>query len=404
MRVLVIATAGAGHIYPVVPIAEALRAAGHDLLWAVPPDAVGTIASFGMRAQPAGMNQIASLEELQGVEVFGADTSAATARRAELLRRLANTASRDNRPLVWPLWFVGAQGAAMLADLGPIADSWRPDVVIHEPNAVAAAPLAARRGLPHVAVGYGGFVPQAVFDAADDELRSLWQAEELGVRPSAGLYDHLYLHPLPDSFGPPPPAPTVHPMRPVGFDGAAPTEEPPEWVAPLGKSRPCVYVTYGTVEAVATQAPFQAVFDAFERLDVDAVWTVGRRVNIKSLPTSPPNVHVSGYVPQRFLLERSSLVVSHAGSGTFVGALRYGIPQVCMPILAENFDNADLVTAAGCGLSLDSHQVNSPSIFEAVTRLLDDPVFTSSARTVAAQIRLMPEPKDLVGRITQCAL
>jgi UDP:flavonoid glycosyltransferase YjiC (YdhE family) len=291
----------------------------------------------------------------------------------------------------------------MLADLRPIADSWRPNVVIHEPNAVAAAPVAARRSIPHVAVGYGGFVPQVVLDAAHDELRSLWQSEKLELSPYAGLYDQLYLHPFPDSFGPPHPAPTVHPMRPIGFDGAAPSEEPPEWVAALGKSRPCVYVTYGT-EAFAAQAPFQAVFDALEALDVDAVLTVGERVNIESLPASPPNVHVSGYVPQRFLLERSSLVVSHVGSGTFLGALRYGIPHLCMPISADHFLNADLVTTAGCGLSLDSDQVTSPAIFEAISRLLDDPFFATSARTVAAQIRLMPKPNDLVGRITQCAL
>jgi UDP:flavonoid glycosyltransferase YjiC (YdhE family) len=56
MRVLVVSTAGVGHIYPLVPIARALRAARHELLWAVPPDAVGTVESSGMRAQPAGMH------------------------------------------------------------------------------------------------------------------------------------------------------------------------------------------------------------------------------------------------------------------------------------------------------------------------------------------------------------
>jgi UDP:flavonoid glycosyltransferase YjiC (YdhE family) len=139
-------------------------------------------------------------------------------------------------------------------------------------------------------------------------------------------------------------------------------------------------------------------------LDVDAVLTVGPRVNIESLPARPSNVGVSAYVPQRFLLERSSLVVSHAGSGTFLGALRYGIPQLCMPIGGDQFLNADAVTAAGCGLCLDAHQVTKTTILESITRLLHDPVITSNARTVAARIRLMPEPDDLVDRITECAL
>jgi hypothetical protein len=62
------------------------------------------------------------------------------------------------------------------------------------------------------------------------------------------------------------------------------------------------------------------------------------------------------------------------------------------------------VTTAGCGVSLDSHEVTGSAIFEAMSRLLDDPVFATRARTVAAQMRLMPEPNELVGRITQCAL
>src|SRR5262249_25246987 len=215
MRVLVISTAGVGHIYPMVPLARALKGAGHELLWAVPPEAVASIEWVGMGAQSAGTSR--------------ADTPEAKARRSELLLRLANTDPRDNRFVVWPMWFAGAQASAMLVDLRPVAESWRPDVVIHEPNAVAAGPLAAGRRIPHVVVGYGGFVPQVVLDAAEEQLRSLWQAEELELRPSAGLYDDLYLHPFPDGFGPPPPAPTVHPMRPVGFDGATPAHREPEW-------------------------------------------------------------------------------------------------------------------------------------------------------------------------------
>jgi UDP:flavonoid glycosyltransferase YjiC (YdhE family) len=388
VRVLVISTAGIGHIYPMVPLASVLRSVGHDLLWAVPPEGLATIESLGMRVQSAGVTQ-------------RAETPEAKARRAEMMRRLANTDPSDHNLVVWPSWFVGAQGAAMLADLRPTADSWRPELIIHEPNAVAAAPLAARRGIPRVVVGYGGFVRQAVFDAAEQEFQLLWGAEGLELRPYAGLYDDLYLHPFPDSFGPPPPARTVRHMRPLGFDGSTPSQQEPEWVGPLGKSRPCVYVTFGTV--LAAQAPFPALFEAFSQLHVDAVVTVGPVLNIDSLPPHPPNVRIAGYVPQRFLMERSSLVVSHTGSGTLLGALSRGIPQLCTPTGADQFLNADAITASGCGLALNPAEVTTAAILASAHRLLDDPLIASRSRTVADQIRLMPEPQNLVGMITRPA-
>ena len=54
MRVLFTTPAGLGHIHPTVPLAQAMVARGHDVLWAAPPDGVEPVERAGIRAVAVG--------------------------------------------------------------------------------------------------------------------------------------------------------------------------------------------------------------------------------------------------------------------------------------------------------------------------------------------------------------
>ena len=54
MRVLITSTSGYGHVFPMVPLAMALRASGHDVLWATAPDAGRLHAAAGIETVAAG--------------------------------------------------------------------------------------------------------------------------------------------------------------------------------------------------------------------------------------------------------------------------------------------------------------------------------------------------------------
>jgi UDP:flavonoid glycosyltransferase YjiC (YdhE family) len=57
MRVLITTPAGLGHINPMVPLARAMAARGHELLWAVPGEGVGRVEQIGIRAVPTRASQ-----------------------------------------------------------------------------------------------------------------------------------------------------------------------------------------------------------------------------------------------------------------------------------------------------------------------------------------------------------
>ena len=52
MRVLVTSPAGLGHIHPMLPLARALVSGGHDVLWALPEEAVDQVAAHSLDVLP----------------------------------------------------------------------------------------------------------------------------------------------------------------------------------------------------------------------------------------------------------------------------------------------------------------------------------------------------------------
>ncbi len=94
------------------------------------------------------------------------------------------------------------------------------------------------------------------------------------------------------------------------------------------------------------------------------------------------------------------VVVSHAGSGTFLGALAHGLPQLCLPQAADQFRNAEGGLRSGAALTLAPDEARPDAIVASVNRLLEDHAFRHNAELVAAEIAGMPSPSDVVQVLT----
>ncbi len=101
------------------------------------------------------------------------------------------------------------------------------------------------------------------------------------------------------------------------------------------------------------------------------------------------------------MLRHCDVVVSHAGSGTFLGALAEGLPQLCLPQAADQFRNAEGARRAGVAVVLDPDVSSPESIANAVHGLLTDESVRRRAGLVAAEIAAMPAPAEVVdGLVT----
>ena len=351
------------------------------MCWATGPDGRERVERAGFDAVSAGLSQ--------------------AARWAQYERRHPEIGALppEERPdLGFAKLFGEISAPAALIDLLPIVRSWRPQLVVNDAAELAAPIAAAAIGVPHVTHAFGALLPEGRVRRADDEVAPLWAAEGLQPRPYGGLYDHLYLDIYPPSLQ----APggdhlrARQLLRPVAFAGA--TDEGVRTDITDRTGRPLVYLTFGTV--FSDSEAFRAALAGIREVGVGLVVTVGPDGNPAAFGPQPTRVVVERYIPQTRLLPACDVVASHAGSGTVLGALALGIPQLCLPQAADQFLNAAAVARAGAGLAIAPEQVNAAGVRDAIRRLLDDSVFRAQARRVADEIASMPSP-DAVASMLQ---
>ncbi len=383
MRVLVTSTPGLGHFNALAPLMSALQVGGHDVLVVTAAESCARIESYGFAVRQGGM--------------------AAADRRAALTPRMPEVIAlppRQRRALYFSTFFAEAAAPVMRVDLRPVFDQFRPDVVIHEAAELAAGPMAVARGIPHVTVAFSGAMADSVESLVIDSISPVWSAEGLPAPTIDDIGGDLYLHPFPASFGQAPTSRAVRPMRAESFDGTP--GQSPRWLDDLGSARPLVYLTSGT-EPASAMAPWAAAVEALGSLEVDAIATIGMHLDPSVLGTVPPNVHVERFVPQRLILDRAAVVMSHAGAGSLLGAARSGRPQLLNPIAADQWQNADAAAGAGVAITCEIDQRSADQIRAALDSLLRDASYTHAASQVAVEIAAMPSPADHVATIEALA-
>ena len=133
-----------------------------------------------------------------------------------------------------------------------------------------------------------------------------------------------------------------------------------EWLAAL--PGPVTYLTLGTIFNLESGDLFERVLAGLRELPGSIVVTVGRDLDPGVLGPQPANVHVRRFIPQSLVLPHCDLVVSHAGSGSVIGALTHGLPMVLLPMGADQPLNAARAEALGVAQVLDALEATPADI------------------------------------------
>ncbi|WP_173071241.1 nucleotide disphospho-sugar-binding domain-containing protein [Phytohabitans houttuyneae] len=385
MRVLFAVSPGIGHLFPTVPLAWALRAAGHDVLVATAAESVEAAAHAGLATvdtAPAGA--IAA--------IFGAATGPPderARRMSERGRRIAEAGHEVHELLLRTFGQVSAVTAAATVEA---ARRWRPDLVVH--SRLQGAGLAAARALGVPAVEHG-FSLQSEPDLAARFLPHLAEAYERAGTPLALPARRAVIHVAPPEMmlGP---RGEAWSMRYVPYNAGGGL---PEWLW-RPPERPRVLITMGTVvprlQGVGGLARMLA---AAPDVDADFVLALGGDADLAPLGKLPPNVRPVGWVPLHHLLPGTAAVVHHGGSGTTMAALAAGVPQLILPHGADQFINASAAADLGLGTWCPPAEVDAGT----VSKLLADATTAASARAAAARMAELPTPADLVTRLAALA-
>ncbi len=168
-------------------------------------------------------------------------------------------------------------------------------------------------------------------------------------------------------------------------------------------ARPTVYATLGSAAPGFHLAgpAFAAVLAGLGQLDADVLFTVGS-FDVAALGPVPANVKVESYVPQSVAMACDA-VVTHGGSGTTIAALTRGLPQVVVPLFADQPHNAERIAAEGIGLAVDVRSA-AETLAPAVRRVLDEPSFAARAREAATELAGLPSADEVLAELLPVAV
>ncbi len=278
-----------------------------------------------------------------------------------------------------------------LHDLEVISADFRPHLVVAEMLELAGHALGARLGIPVVTHGISPQYPSSMAPLFATALESARESAGPDVPSLAEYLAHPYLDLGPRSLVPPDPLPRrAVPIRPnPGFgsrDGLA------DLFVDLPHDR-TVHLTLGTV-VDREGAVLREAIDALRDLPVNLVVATGPGIDPAALRPRLDHVVVRDFVEHGEIMPNADVLVSQGGSGGLLSALSHGIPQVVVPLGADQFHNAEAVVRAGAGVAVTPFAVHD--LRRAVEQALDDPELARGALRLRSEIRRMPSPEQTV--------
>ncbi|MFI6277227.1 nucleotide disphospho-sugar-binding domain-containing protein [Streptomyces sp. NPDC050988] len=376
MRVLIVALVPS-HLMAMVPVAWALRAAGHKILVAGGTPVVERAAAAGLSG--------AAVSEPPG-------------------RRVQRSAAPSGLPGAGPDWTLLQERwrqrvDGVLDEYLEVARAWRPDLVLVDPIEFSGLIVATALRVPAVVHRWGPdrissqSIPRAVEALSDVAARR-------GIDEGPAL-PSMVLDPCPPSLQCPDAA-ASQPMRFVPFNGVG---SPPDWATrPCGDRRLCISFG-GETPMLAQPAVWDALIRALTTVrDLESVVTAVP----KEAAALPASVRAPGAVPLDLFLDGCDALLHHGGAGTALTGLAFGVPQV---ILAQPNPSwaavGERIMACGAGVVLDLdaalHDESPRSLSATVEEVLSSPRNRAAAESLADEIRRMPAPSAIVPLLTELA-
>lgn len=435
MRFLFTCVPGLGHFHPMLPLARAAIAAGHDVAFATAPGFAAVIEQAGIEHLAAGLDWderrlLETVPDLRAIEPIY--------RGEWMMRHL----------------FLDRAPRHMVPDLLRLAPKWGADLIVAG-SFEYGGPLAAEKlGLPYAsaiymprwnrwilkhAVGRSIARLRKAFGLpADPEMRAFGRYLDLCFSPPSWSFETALLQPaLTRLVG----RKVVDPSLPLrqrlwGLralalqrifartmrrhpnyrlpdatthfigegEGALLDKGPlPDWLRAMPR-QPTIFVSLGTVLSADYPGIFSTIIAALRDKPVNVVITLGGKGDPASFGAQPANVRIVPFMTQgelQALLPHVDICINHAGYGSVMEALLRGIPLILLPLVSDAPMNAQMCRCSGVsphlapavwGLSpkglpvLRAERLSGDVIAEAVARILSEPGYRENARRLQHEL------------------
>ncbi|MCS0639588.1 DUF1205 domain-containing protein [Streptomyces sp. LP05-1] len=403
MRILFTTWSASAHLYPMVPLAWACRAAGHEVLVAVPSHCVPAVGAAGLTAVPVAAEPPAAPLTTGGpgprapLRGWPADWPLRLGELGEERQRLL-TSLVDRQVRI---------AEDMVPGLLDFARTWHPDLIVADGSTYAGTVVSQLLGVPLAAHLWGTAAVLRLEHGGPGgsplpRYRELF--ERHGADPAHAPVG--WLDPCPPMLR----LPTSErrlPVRHVPYSG--PGRLPAGLLGTPARPRVCVTWEAGAHPAGGPGGRLHPLLAAAGLLAADGVEVVlalgpAQRAALTRLPDG---VGVTDASVAHLLLPTCVAVVHQGSGGTTMTAAAAGVPQLVVSPRPEQMLTGERLRAVGAGRHLPGGDLADDAeaavrVRDTVLELLGGPV-RDAAAALRDEIRSLPAPSRVAAGLPRLA-
>lgn len=174
---------------------------------------------------------------------------------------------------------------------------------------------------------------------------------------------------------------------PAGFHYTGPLRTAPDagaaWSPPADRRGPFAFVSLGSLQGGRARL-LGRIARACRESGLTPVIVHGGRLSAAQVAALPGEPIVAAWLPQRLVMARCALVVSHGGMNTVLDALSLGVPLVLLPLAMEQGAITQRVLRAGAGVGIT--RPGRDRLRQGIGQVLDGSRFREGTHRLAASL------------------
>lgn len=158
------------------------------------------------------------------------------------------------------------------------------------------------------------------------------------------------------------------------------------WKAP-DNGKPLLYTSLGSLFNNWPEF-YQMLFPVVKELDINVLCSIGKTIKPEDLGEIPDNVTLMAFTPQLEVLKHTDYFITHAGVGSVMEALYFGVAMMCIPQMDEQIFTAKRMLELDLASSMMlKPEVTEESLRKALHELIENPKYKRNAEAMSKEMQ-----------------